>query len=650
MDDFGCAIPPVDDEDIEWACRIMGLDFLDDTRREFLKMSSTVDLGACPGSGKTTLIVAKLAMLARRWPHKTRGICVLSHTNVAREQIQDRLGRTAVGGKLLSYPHFIDTIHGFVNRFLALPWLYSNGYPSPTIEDSVTASYRRRVLGEGRYRALESFLERKRLSFDGLRIVDRNLGFEAGGKAFPAGISTNSYRSAKEAIEVAAREGYFCYDEIFVWGNALVEDFPQFSDWVANRFPLVIIDEMQDTSETQAALLNSVFPRDGEKAVVVRVGDPNQEIFDLLGARSNTSDPFPDVMRCMEIPTSLRFGSEIASLASPFAVREVGANGLCGVGPRGFRSEFGKGKHAIFVFPNGKIDGILEAYAEHALDVLGEKVISEGVIAAIGHIHRRDDDIGPDHAHYPKSVGNYWEGYIADMTKKDVHPRTFAEYVWLAQDLVYSTRSVALGVEKVAFAAIRLARQIGDIGNLKRKVSTHRSLVAALESEPTTLMCYRQILSKFILEREELTENIWPAVLSDIRSVAVHLCNGDVDWNYSKSFLKWPSRGLSHDVRERSLFGSSAANVYRVDLTRGMVDVKLGSIHSVKGQTHLATLLLNTYWYGHSMKCVLPWLLGNKANGTKVGKRDLERLRHTPDFRNSAMILMIFRVLTRAVL
>ena len=233
MDDFGCAIPPVDDEDIEWACRIMGLDFLDDTRREFLKMSSTVDLAACPGSGKTTLIVAKLAMLARRWPHKTRGICVLSHTNVAREQIQDRLGRTAVGGKLLSYPHFIDTIHGFVNRFLALPWLYSNGYPSPTIEDSVTASYRRRVLGEGRYRALESFLERKRLSFDGLRIVDRNLGFEAGGKAFPAGISTNSYRSAKEAIEVAAREGYFCYDEIFVWGNALVEDWTQFSDWVA---------------------------------------------------------------------------------------------------------------------------------------------------------------------------------------------------------------------------------------------------------------------------------------------------------------------------------------------------------------------------------------------------------------------------------
>ena len=46
---------------------------------------------ACPGSGKTTTLVAKLAILADRIPNDGRGICVLSHTNVAREEIEKKL-------------------------------------------------------------------------------------------------------------------------------------------------------------------------------------------------------------------------------------------------------------------------------------------------------------------------------------------------------------------------------------------------------------------------------------------------------------------------------------------------------------------------------------------------------------------------------
>lgn len=89
-------IPEVTDEDVSWIADIMGLDKLDDARQSFLKRSGTFDVSACPGSGKTTLVVAKLAIMARKWPHKTSGICVLSHTNVAREEIQNKLGHTPV--------------------------------------------------------------------------------------------------------------------------------------------------------------------------------------------------------------------------------------------------------------------------------------------------------------------------------------------------------------------------------------------------------------------------------------------------------------------------------------------------------------------------------------------------------------------------
>lgn len=113
-------IGPITDDDIEWARGLLKLQTLDAQRRAFLKSLTTLDVSACPGSGKTTLVVAKLAILARKWKSTTRGICVLSHTNVAREEIAHRLGNTDVRQRLLGYPHFIDTIHGFVNRFLAV--------------------------------------------------------------------------------------------------------------------------------------------------------------------------------------------------------------------------------------------------------------------------------------------------------------------------------------------------------------------------------------------------------------------------------------------------------------------------------------------------------------------------------------------------
>lgn len=105
-------LPEVSDADIEWACGALGLpphafSGADGSapRRAILKSMVPIDVEACPGSDKTTLLVAKLASLARNWTDRRRGICVLSHTNVARRGIEDRLGGTPEGKKLLKYPH-----------------------------------------------------------------------------------------------------------------------------------------------------------------------------------------------------------------------------------------------------------------------------------------------------------------------------------------------------------------------------------------------------------------------------------------------------------------------------------------------------------------------------------------------------------------
>ena len=623
-------VPEVVDEDVEWIRGVMNLREFDPSRQAFLRARTTLDVSACPGSGKTTLIVAKLAIMARKWPHRTKGICVLSHTNTAREEIQRRLRGTVVGQQLLSYPHFIDTIHGFVNRFLALPCLNSNGFPSATVDDDMTHAYRRRVLTYSEYWKVENFLQRKHSGFDRIRLTDRNLKVGLGDRQFPAKSSAQTHQIAERAVEASSNAGYFCYDEMFVWANALLEDCPAVPTWLQHRFPLVIIDEMQDTSEHQVGILDSVFPRSGSEVALQRVGDPNQAIFD--GARAGTAAPgaFPDSATCLKIPNSFRFGPSIAALASPFGAEAAGPEGLQGVGPRVVGDAPECCSNAVFIFPDAEAQGVLHVYGQHVLSSFSDRSLEKGVVAAVGAVHRDASDVAAGHAHFPKTVPHYWSGYTAEIARREPHPRTLVQYVRIAQALVRDGRDLSPGVEKVASGLVRLARCAGGAELLGRRAPKHRALVEALTANLEAVAAYRRLLRTFLIDWETQTPASWGERQADILLVAAGLGDAGTTPNPEDSFLRW-------DEQDPSLAGPAAAspqdagaNVYRVDDCCGRsVDIRLGSVHSMKGQTHLATLLLSTYWRGHSARRMLPWLLGEKVNLNGAGEQDRIRLQQT---------------------
>ena len=626
MADPQSIIPQVTDEDVEWICRVMRLREFDQSRQEFLRARTTLDVSACPGSGKTTLIVAKLAIMARKWPHRTKGICVLSHTNAARVEIQRRLRGTVVGQQLSTYPHFIDTIHGFVNRFLALPWLNSNGHTASTIDDDVATAFRRRAIGERGYRTVQSFLERRYSGFDKLRIHDRELGFDIG-KPFPAGPNTRTHQLAREAIEASSAAGFFCYDEMFIWAKALLEDCPSVATLLQSRFPLVIVDEMQDTSELQVGLLEAVFPRACSEVALQRVGDPNQAIFDGDREGTTASSGFPDASSCLTIPNSFRFGPTIAALASPFAVIPIGPSGLQGVGPRMISNAPECCPHAVFVFPDESPTWVLDVFGHHVLSVFSDSVLAEGAVFAVGAVHRAHPEIEPGHAHYPKTVSHYWSGYTAEVGRLDPHPRSLVQYVRVAQATVRAGHDLASGVEKIASGIARLAHRIGDACRLGRRAGTHRVVEYGLKADPMATAAYRGLLRAFLVEWTPLTKANWDARNAEFLSVAGALCETVVDAGRAAGFLDWDEHDPSLIVKAPSSPTDAGPNVYSVTDENGRrVDIRLGSIHSVKGQTHLATLLLNTFFYGHSSEKLLPWLLGEKVNGVRANARNCDRL------------------------
>lgn len=68
----------------------------DEEKINIIKCNESKDIKACPGSGKTTTLLAKLVILAKRMPLSNgKGICVLTHTNVAIDEIKSKLNSQA---------------------------------------------------------------------------------------------------------------------------------------------------------------------------------------------------------------------------------------------------------------------------------------------------------------------------------------------------------------------------------------------------------------------------------------------------------------------------------------------------------------------------------------------------------------------------
>ena len=102
---------------------LKGLPPFDNPRVEIIKKDSSCYVQACPGSGKTTALLAKLIILANKLPLEDgRGVCVLTHTNVAIDEIKAKVGPKA--DVLFSYPNFFGTIQTFLHKYVAAAALH----------------------------------------------------------------------------------------------------------------------------------------------------------------------------------------------------------------------------------------------------------------------------------------------------------------------------------------------------------------------------------------------------------------------------------------------------------------------------------------------------------------------------------------------
>ncbi len=596
------------EQDIAWAAAQMGLGpegFApvgdDDSRIRAMLNLNTVDFEACPGSGKTTLLVAKLAVLATRWPHRNQGICVLSHTNAARNEIGAKLGNSAAGISLTRYPHFVGTIHAFVNEYLALPWLRSKGLEVRCIDTQITLAKRWGHLPRNTRWAIE----KARLS-EGCLIYTRP--DYTGGSTGKFGPQTTTYQAIIEARRTGSEQGYFCFDEMFVWANELLDKRPEVAADLRRRFPLVFVDEAQDNSEEQSALLHRIFCAGVMPSRRQRFGDSNQAIYARAGAEGAATDPFPGAA-VQALPRSYRFAQPLADEVKGLGVVP---QDLVGAGPP---PEHGVAHQAptLFLFDDASVQSVLPRYGAHLVATFDPDVLERGVFTAVAGVHDLDEA-----GRMPHAMGHYAPAYDPACTRKEAAPASFAQYLARARfEMVVSGNSERL-VNATASALLAASELAGGThGRIARK-SPHRrvtELLAGTEAHPAYLTLIEAVLEGC----GEITEADWQAALLPQAETVVRQLSGADRSDDAAAFLAWPQGGAALQVGASPIAQTDNLFAYPEDAPQ--VRIRLGSIHSVKGETHTATLVLDSFYFAHHLSELKPWLLGTKVGGSRLNSR-----------------------------
>jgi DNA helicase II / ATP-dependent DNA helicase PcrA len=267
---------------------------LTDEQRTFANNIPGTFVEACPGSGKTRAIVARIARIAPTLPVR-RGIAVLSFTNSAIEEFISRCHVFRLDDAL-SHPGFVGTFDAFLRQFFFSPSGIEGVAIRPTVVDSwetlgVVIRLRGAKVFHGDGVSLDLF------AAENDEIDPATIG-HVGLRAHVEANYTAYQRAAIQRRRGLREKGYLSTADVRVEVLSLlqrVEWSTALGRALAARFQEVIVDEAQDCNPMDCEIIR--WLRDRGIAVTV-VADPDQAIYGFrhgtpanLRGISETYDP-----------------------------------------------------------------------------------------------------------------------------------------------------------------------------------------------------------------------------------------------------------------------------------------------------------------------------------------------------------------------
>jgi len=236
-----------------------------------VNFESNAVVTACPGSGKTRVLTARVIKeLESNSPSKEK-IAALTYTNRAADEINSRLSRDGIPTCKL----WAGTIHAFALEWVLRPY-------APYHND----------LRKGFRVADEYYCEKLITSIKGelkiARFDNINTSYTRNGKVDNNCAKTRQGYS--EYREHLRKEKLIDFDEVLYFSYKLLEDNPEIAKNLSALFSLFCVDEVQDIQDLQYAILSKIYKVEQVAPVMFFVGDSDQSIYETLGALTLSPD------------------------------------------------------------------------------------------------------------------------------------------------------------------------------------------------------------------------------------------------------------------------------------------------------------------------------------------------------------------------
>jgi len=270
------------------------LDGLNDRQREAV----TAPLGnllivAGAGSGKTRVLVHRMAWLIEAEGVSPHGVLAVTFTNKAASEMRSR---TEALLKMPGRTLWVGTFHGIAHRLLRIHWREAKLPQSFQILDSddqlrlVKRVMRALDLDEQRWgpRQAQWFINAQK--DEGRRAREVIAGDD---------LFLITHRRVYEAYETLCSSGGLVdFAELLLRSHELWLESPELLQHYQQRFQHLLVDEFQDTNTIQYAWLRVLA---GERGRVVAVGDDDQSIYGWRGARIENIHRFRQDFRDVQL-------------------------------------------------------------------------------------------------------------------------------------------------------------------------------------------------------------------------------------------------------------------------------------------------------------------------------------------------------------
>lgn len=576
----------ISDQDIESTEKLLlpeGAHFPEDARN-VIRCWHSADVAACPGSGKTTVLLAKLKLLVDRMPLENgAGICVLSHTNVAVDEIRKRLSGYA--GKLLSYPNYIGTIQSFVDKFVTMPYLRNIAGRNVQAVDNLTYAQHmlNRMQNNAKYRTLD-FVTKNSFETGGqftgrlehiqaLYVQDDGALCVGKQKRALAGVDKPTTKQYNALIaDLLKYEGIMRYQDAYSYAKTAVDALPEtYTDLFSSRFRYVFIDEYQDCDSIQRQAMAAIF--NSAKCTVIKIGDSDQAIY------NSSEDKIPDWVPqdgFLPIMTSCRYSQEIANVICK--LKKGNKNIVTFAGKTG-------DKPVLLIFNPEKIDRVISGFI-NALET-HDLYDNKGIYKVIGAVRKKDST--------GLKIGSYWSEFDGSVKKQ-------GEYnYWALVDEI--TTSLSEGnLYKAERIVRKLLCRIFHYAKIRHPISGKEYSITTIKRSLDDE--YREIYRQWIYEMSRM-QNIERETIDCLLRQKINELLKIKNFNADDIFDYLPEYFLDK-VAVVIQTEKSEKNVL-IDPIRGR-RIEFDTIHGVKGETHDATLYLETDRQGASdLNRILPY-------------------------------------------